>query len=67
MPLEYLREIANSQLPLEVSKQDDIDKLRVLVAAGMIIAKLPEVGKEGVGTVQEVTGFGRATLKAKGG
>lgn len=67
MPLELLREIASGSLPLEVTSEPEIDKVRVLTAAGMIMAQLPEVGQAGTALVLEVTGFGRATLKAKGG
>jgi len=67
MPLELLREIVTGALPLEVASEVDIDKVRVLAAAGMILAQLPEVDQPGTALVLEVTGFGRATLKAKGG
>ncbi len=67
MPLELLREIVTGALPLEVASEVDIDKVRVLAAAGMILAQLPEVDRPGTALVLEVTGFGRATLKAKGG
>lgn len=67
MPLEFLREIATGLLPLEVTHEADVDKVRVLAAAGMILADLPEVNQPGTVVVRELTGFGRATLKAKGG
>lgn len=67
MPLEFLREIAAGSLPLEVASEADIDKVRVLVAAGMVLASLPEPNQPGPAVVRELTGFGRATLKAKGG
>lgn len=63
MPLEYLREISSGPLPLEVTDQSRIDKLRVLVAAQMVIAELPEVGQPGGAVVQRLTGVGRAWLK----
>lgn len=63
MPLELLREIASKDLPLVVEKEDKIDKLRVLMAAGMVTAQLPSPGAHGPATVLTVTGLGRATLK----
>lgn len=62
MPLEYLREIAVGSLPLEVSDQDKIDKLRVLAAAGMVVAQLPEIGQSRPAIVSQLTGYGRAAL-----
>ena len=41
MPFEYLREIAQAQLPLTVDQEDCIDKLRVLRAADMVSVMLP--------------------------
>lgn len=67
MPLEFLRELAIGSLPLEVTTEAEVDKVRVLTAAGMILADLPEVNRPGPAIVRELTGFGRATLKAKGG
>lgn len=67
MPLEFLRELATSSLPLEVTSEAEIDKVRVLAAAGMILANLPDLDQPGPAVVRELTGFGRATLKAKGG
>lgn len=66
MPLELLRELAVNPLPREVQGEAEIDKVRVLAAAGMILAELPPSGQDGRALVREVTGFGRATLKAKG-
>ena len=67
MPLEFLRELAVSSLPLEVTTEIEVDKVRVLKAAGMILADLPQVNQPGPAVVRELTGFGRATLKAKRG
>lgn len=64
MPLDYLRELAGGTFPLVVTDQADIDKVAVLVAAGMVIADVPEAGQPGVAVVHELTGFGRATVKA---
>lgn len=62
MPLELLREIAAGPLPVKVVGQERIDKLRVLVAADMVIAELPDVGDPGPAWVSRVTGLGRASL-----
>lgn len=65
MPLELLREIAAADLPLSVSDESTIDKLRVLAASGMLVADLPDPQLAGVATVKAVTGLGRATLKLR--
>lgn len=41
MPFEYLREIAETSLPLTVEDEASIDKLRVLRAAGLVSVMLP--------------------------
>lgn len=64
MPLEFLREIDTGTLPKQVKKAGDIDLLRLLSAAGMIEADLPDVGGSGSAMVRRVTGFGRAWLAA---
>lgn len=64
MPLEFLREISREPLPLEVSGTAEIDKLRVLAAADMIVAELPQVGQAGPAIVRQITGYGRAALSA---
>lgn len=66
MPMELLREIAAGPLPLSVDSESVIDKLRVLEAAGMVLATLPQPGAAGQpAMVREITGLGRATLKVK--
>lgn len=55
--------VASGHLPLEVTDQGEIDKLRVLVAAGMVVAQMPDVGQPGPAVVSELTGLGRASLK----
>ncbi len=64
MPLEFLREISHGPLPSEVSGTAEIDKLRVLAAADMVVAELPQVGKSGPAIVRQITGYGRAALSA---
>jgi hypothetical protein len=63
MPLEFLRTVAELELPLTVTDEGNIDKTRVLVAAGMITASLPEPGTGAPAQIHSVTGLGRATLK----
>jgi len=41
VPLEYLREISRSSLPLTVEEEAKIDKLRVLRAADLVSVMLP--------------------------
>lgn len=64
MPLEFLRAISVGTLPVEVTEQADLDKLRVLVAAKMVEADLPPIGKAGGAVVRRITGYGRAALAA---
>lgn len=42
MPLEFLRQIDIGTLPKQVRKAGDIELLRLLSAAGMIEADLPD-------------------------
>lgn len=41
VPFEYLREISKASLPLTVEAEAQIDKLRLLRAAGLVAAMLP--------------------------
>ena len=41
MPVELLKAIANQPMPLTITDPADIDKLRVLRAAGHVVALLP--------------------------
>ncbi len=64
MPLELLREIAKKPLPLVVENAADIDKLRVLRAAGHIQVVLPDPSAENQSAeVLEITPEGWAALK----
>lgn len=65
MPIELFRELAAHRLPREVKGEAEIDKVRVLTASGMVVAELPAIGQDGCAVVREITGYGRATLKAK--
>lgn len=46
MPLELLRQLAGRQLPLTVTDTADIDKLRVLRAAGHVAVLLPGLDQD---------------------
>lgn len=41
MPVEYLREISQTKLPLTVDDEANIDKLRILRAADLVSVLLP--------------------------
>lgn len=63
MPMEYLRD----DLPLIESDVRNIDKLRVLRAAGMVEVRLPPVdAPQPKAHVLYITGLGCATLRAHG-
>jgi len=65
MPMEFLRDLANSEhFPLTVNDEADIDKVRVLRAAGMVEAHLPEAAQQPARVIA-ITGLGRATLRAQ--
>lgn len=67
MPMEYLQGLASDELPLMESDAINIDKLRVLRAAGMVEVKLPAVDTpQQKAHVLYITGLGRATLRAGG-
>lgn len=68
--LNYLRKLAQEdRFPASVTGEDAIDMLRVLQAAGMVQADMPDDGPSGcVGRVARlisITGLGRATLRAE--
>lgn len=46
MPFEYLREIAQTPLPLTVEQEANIDKLRVLRAADLVSVMLPSTSAD---------------------
>lgn len=63
MPLELLRELAAMQLPVTVTKIEDIDKARVLRASGHIACTLSAPGSpEPFARVLAITREGRAAL-----
>ena len=67
MPMEYLQGLRRDDLPLIESDVRNIDKLRVLRAAGMVEVQLPPVdAPQPKAQVLYVTGLGCATLRAHG-
>lgn len=67
MPMEYLRELERDSLPVVESDVGNIDKLRVLHAAGMVEVQLPPVDSPCQrAQILYVTGLGCATLRAHG-
>lgn len=65
MPLEFLRPLAQcDQFPTLVTDEADIDKLRVLRAAGMVQATLPDTPGQSA-CVTAITGLGHASLRAQ--
>lgn len=65
MPMEYLRKLERDALPLIESDVGNIDKLRILRAAGMVEVQLPAVDSPlQKAQVLYVTGLGCATLRA---
>lgn len=65
MPMEYLRGLERDALPLVETNVVNIDKLRILRAAGMVEVRLPPVDSpQQNAQVLYVTGLGCATLRA---
>jgi hypothetical protein len=63
MPMELLFALAQRGLPQTVHNPSDIDKLRVIAAAELVQARLPEVGAaEQKAEVLSITAQGRAAL-----
>lgn len=67
MPMELLRQLAQrDQFPAPVVGEAEVDKLRVLRAAGMVQDELPGEGESvRSARVITITGLGRATLRAQ--
>ena len=62
MPLELLRQLGNQGMPFVLKDRKDIDKLRVLRAAGMVIADIPE-GENCGALVREITEQGQTAIR----
>ncbi len=64
MPMEFMLELSEGDLPRTVEGARAIDCLRVLVAANLVQAVLPEVDASlQTGEVQAITAEGRAALR----
>lgn len=60
VPMELLRELVRRPLPCTLTSEADIDRLRVLRAAGYIVAMLPRPGSGSeLGRVLAITAQGR--------
>jgi hypothetical protein len=63
MPMELLQSIAAGTLPCKITRPADIDKVRVLAAAQLIDAVLPDVyAEQQIATVLAITAEGREAL-----
>ncbi|MES2280181.1 MAG: hypothetical protein V4542_02090 [Pseudomonadota bacterium] len=66
MPIELLRAIAEKPLPLKITDASDIDKLRVLRAAGYVSVFLPlATGEQQSASVLLITQKGREAMGSK--
>jgi hypothetical protein len=66
MPMDLLEELADLDLPCEISDRVEVDKLRVLLAAGHIDAVIPPVAHDQTqkpAIVLEITPLGRKALR----
>ena len=63
MPIEYLREISRLQLPLTVRDEANIDKLRILRAADLVLVMFPDqIENIQSATLLEITQKGKEVL-----
>ena len=67
MPFEYLREIAQAELPMTVEQEANIDKLRVLRAADLVSVMLPSTSGDAqqFARVLAITPKGRQMLSSQ--
>ncbi len=61
MSFDYLRELADRPLPQTVTDEDEIDKLRILKAAGCVEAR---ISSNEPAVVMAITDKGRISLSA---
>lgn len=69
MPMELLEELAEMNLPVELVEPAEVDKLRVLLAAGHVDAVIPPVAQDQSrkpAIVLEITPLGRKALRLFG-
>ncbi len=63
MPMELLKELADMPLPATFTTTAEVDKLRVLRAAGLVAVMLPAPGApDGFARVLAITPKGRVAL-----
>ena len=63
MSIDFLKAIERESLPQEIRGEEDVDKLRVLHAAGMV--EMEWIAQEALAVrVLAVTGLGRASILA---
>ena len=63
MPIELLRQLAGTPLPCTFTEEADIDRLRILRAAGYTAALLPHpTSKSRLGRVLAISPSGREAL-----
>jgi len=63
MPMELMVALARGKFPTGVDNPADVDKLRVLAAAGLVEAQLPDVESEAQrAQVLAITPEGKAAL-----
>ncbi|WP_406625996.1 hypothetical protein [Acidovorax sp. SDU_ACID1] len=63
MPMELMVALARGKFPTAVDNPADVDKLRVLAAAGLVEAQLPDVESEAqCAQVFAITPEGKAAL-----
>jgi hypothetical protein len=66
MPMELLEELADVDLPFEITDRADVEKLRVLLAAGHVDAVIPPVThdhSQNPAIVLEITPLGYKALR----
>ena len=62
MPLELLKQLAKSDLPVTLQDPQEIDKLRVLRAAGMVHADIGDVSDHSAAVVHSITELGHQAI-----
>ena len=62
MPLELLKRLVVSDMPVELKDHRDVDKLRVLRAAGMVVADITDEAERSRAVVHEVTQYGQIAV-----
>ena len=65
MPMNFLEQIATSEMPYITDDPDEIERLRVLHQAGHVLCQLPQRSGRGphCAIVHEVTALGQKMLR----